>query len=138
MNTPRLRLFVCFAVAPFLAALARADEASYASLLKERDAVLTQILAYRERAVATGIVKEQDVISARVALWSFRRDTATSTAEKIKQQELIVGVWQKKLDGQKSRLKSGMASDEDILIATDSLLQARQVLEELKLEAKQG
>ena len=68
MNNPRLRLFATLAVSVFLASFAWADEDSYVGILKERDAVLTQILAQREARHAIGTVPEEDVLSARLAL----------------------------------------------------------------------
>ena len=138
MNTPRLPLLTLFAVSSLFASLVRADEASYAKVLKERETVLSQILAAREVHFTTGGLDEEAVSSARLALWSFRRDTAPSTAEKIKEQELIVAVYEKKLATLKSRSATGVVGREDVLLATDSLLQAQQKLEELKLKDKNG
>ena len=138
MNTPHAQLFASFAVSSLFASLAHADETSYAKILKERDAVLSQILAGREARYTSGGVDEEAVPSARLALLSFRRDTAPSEAEKIKQQESIVAVFEKKLAMLKSRSAAGVVGPEDILLATDSLLQAQQLLEELKLNEKKG
>ena len=120
------------------ASFACADETAHAKILKERDAVLSQILTERESRVATGLGDEDAVLSARLVLFSFRRDSAPSKAEKIKQQELIVAIYQKKLATLKNRAASGMVGREDILFATDSQLQAQQQLEELKLDEKKG
>jgi len=138
MNTPRIPLLTLLAVSSLFASLVRADEASYAKVLKERETVLSQILAAREVHFTTGGLDEEAVSSARLALWSFRRDTAPSTAEKIKEQELIVAVYEKKLATLKSRSATGVVGREDVLLATDSLLQAQQKLEELKLKEKKG
>ena len=138
MNTPRIPLLTLLAVSSLFASLVRADEASYAKVLKERETVLSQILAAREVHFTTGGLDEEAVSSARLALWSFRRDTAPSTAEKIKEQELIVAVYEKKLATLKSRSATGVVGREDVLLATDSLLQAQQKLEELKLKDKNG
>jgi hypothetical protein len=138
MNTPRIPLLTLLAVSSLFASLVRADEASYAKVLKERETVLSQILAAREVHYTTGGLDEEAVSSARLALWSFRRDIAPSTAEKIKQQELIVAVYEKKLVTLKTRSATGLVGREDVLLATDSLLQAQQTLEELKLKEKKG
>jgi hypothetical protein len=118
--------------------LARADSEARTQILKERDAVLSQILADREGRLASGVVDEDGVAAARIALWSFRRDTAASKQEKIKQQELIVKVYAKKLSSAKGRIASGLTTNIDVLIATDALLQAKQLLEELRLEEKKS
>jgi len=136
MTTTRTQLLALLAVSSLLASLAHADETAYAKIIKERDDVLSQILTEREARSVTGIVDEEAVLSARLALCSFRRDTAPLKTEKIKQQELIVGFLQKKLATLKSRATTGVAGPEDVLLATDSLLQARQFLEELKLDEK--
>ena len=138
MTTPRIQLLALLAVSSLFASLARADETAYAKILRERDAVLSQILTGREARSATGAGDEEAVLSARLALCSFRRDTAPSKAEKIKQQELIVAVGQKKLATLKNRVATGLVGTEDVLLATDSLLQAQQLLEELKVDAKKG
>lgn len=138
MNTPRIQLLVLLAVSSLLAPLAPADETAYAKILKERDAILSEIVTMREGRVATGTVNDEELMAARLALWSFRRDTAPSTAEQIKQQELIVAAFQKKLAAVKDRAAAGLVSREDILLATDSLLQAQQLLEELQLGVKKS
>ena len=138
MKTPRVPLLVLFATSSLFTSLACANEASYAKILKERDAVLSQILTAREAHVAIGGGDEEAVASARLALYSFRRDTAPSKTEQLKQQELIVAYYEKKLAALKSRKASGIVGSEEVLLATDSLLQAQQVREELQLEAKKG
>lgn len=138
MKTLPARLVVLLAAASLLGVSAPADEAAYAKILQERDAVLSQIVTDQEARFASGIVSDEALQSARLALWSFRRDTAAAPADKIKQQELIVGLQAKKLAMVKERARAGMSGREDILLATDALLQAQQVLEELRLPPKQG
>lgn len=138
MKTPRIPLLGLFATSLLFTSLARADEASYAKILKERDAVLSQILTAREAHVAIGGGDEEAVASARLALYSFRRDTAPSKTEKLKQQELIVAFYEKKLASAQSRKASGLVGSEELLLAADSLLQAQQAREELQLEVKKG
>ena len=82
-------------------------------------------------------MSDESLLSARVALWSFRRDTATSPAAKIKQQELIIGLQEKKLSVLKGRAAAGVVGLEEILLATNALLQAQQTLEEHRLPPKQ-
>ncbi len=107
MKTPRIHLLTLLAALSLFAALARADETPYANILKERDAVLSQILSAREARLTTGGFDEEAVPAARLALYSFRRDTTPSKAEKLKQQELIVAAYEKKLAMLKSRSTAG-------------------------------
>lgn len=83
-------------------------------------------------------MSDESLLSARVALWSFRRDTATSPAAKIQQQELIIGLQEKKLATLKGRAAAGVVGREEILLATDAFLQAQQTLEKLRLPLKKG
>lgn len=138
MKTQPIKLLALFTVASLVASNTFADEALRTKIIKERDTILSQILTERESGVATGLVDENAVLSARLALFSFRRDTASSKVEKVKQQELIVSIYQKKLATLKGRVEAGVGGREDVLLATDSLLQAQQMLEELKLDAEKG
>jgi len=116
--------------------VARADDAMYANILKERDAVLSQILAEREAYAKNGAVDERAVTEARLALLSFRRDTAPSTADKIAQQQQIVALHEKSLAVSKQRAEAGVIMRDEVLLATDAWLQAKQLLEELKRAEK--
>lgn len=135
----RRTLFTLFMISAFALSVARADDAStHAKILKERDAILSQILAGREARMATGGVDDNDIFSARLALITFRRDTAPTQAEKIKQQELIVELHGKKVAALEQRAKIGVVRHEDVLLATDAWLQARQLLEELRRDPKKA
>jgi len=115
---------------------ARADETALASILKERDSILSKLVAEQEMRLAIGMLFDPaELDSARLALWTFRRDTAKTSDEKIKQQELIVTVYEKQLELVKARYTTGTATRGGILTATDALLQAKQTLEELRLTA---
>lgn len=138
MNAQRTQLVALLALSSLFVSLGRADELTYSKILKERDSVLSQIVAQREGTFASGTTSDEALVAARLALWSFRRDTTRSNAEKIKQQELIVAVFQTRLATQKSRVKAGIAGAEDVLLATDSLLEAQQLFEELQLNAKKS
>jgi hypothetical protein len=138
MKTKYVRYLVLFALSSLLAAFARADAAAYSQVLKERDAVLSQILALRESRLASGVGDDSAVLAARIALWSFRRDTASSKQEKIKQQEYIVRAHEKRLSVLKGRVAVGVDGDDNVLFATDELLQAKQLLEELRLDERAG
>jgi hypothetical protein len=138
MKATLVRSVVTIAVFVLLALSSRADRASYAQVIKERDAVLSKILAMREATRSSGLADEEGIASAQLALYSFRRDVASTTAEKIKNQELIVKVRERKLEEMKARVSIGVGDNTDVLVATDSLLQAKQVLEELRSNGKEG
>jgi len=132
MKTNPIRVLSLLAKILAFAAAAQAADLTYAQILKQRDAVLSEILAVRESHYATGAGDADAVWSARLALLTFRRDTAPSAAEKIRQQEMIMGGWEKRLADVEARLKAGLGGPEAKLLATDSVLQARQVLVELQ------
>ncbi|MEO6003791.1 MAG: hypothetical protein ABIZ04_09950 [Opitutus sp.] len=138
MNTSPLRLLALLAASLLFVSFARADETSYANVLKERDAVLSNILTMREAHFAVGGYDEEAVSSARLALWYFRRDTASTKAEKLKQQELIVAFYEKKLVALQSRVASGLVGSEEVLLATDAHLQAQQLHEEFRLDGRKS
>ena len=138
MTTTPVRPILIIAAFLFAALFIRADTTSYAQLLKERDTVLSQILAYRESGRSVGLSDDEAISAAQSALYSFRRDVASSTAEKIKNQELLVQLCEKRLAAVKVNVNSGIGSNLNVLVGTDSLLQAKQILEELKLNGKGG
>jgi hypothetical protein len=138
MKTLRIQLLTLSAATSLFASLAVADETAYAKILKERDAVLSKILSDREARLATGGISEEAVPEARLALYVFRRDTAPTKAEKLKQQDLIVAVYEKKLAMLNSRAAAGIIGPEELLLARDSLLQAQQLREEFQLAGKNG
>ena len=96
MKTPLLRFVTFVSLSSALFSFCGAAN-EYAEILKERDAVLSKILAAHEARFAIGHANEDALFSARVALYSFRRDTAAARAEKIKQQELIVDAHERRL-----------------------------------------
>ena len=134
MKSKPLHFIIIAAALSLFTLTLRADEASYAAVVKERDAVLSQILAGRESRRASGIYDEEAIASAQIALYSFRRDVAPATADKIKNQDLIVQIFAKKLEAVKARRKTGVISDTDVLEANALLLEAKQLSEELRLK----
>jgi hypothetical protein len=116
-----------------LAASGRAESVSRAQIIQERDRVLSQILAIKEGLNRNSAATPDEMAAAQIALYSFRRDVAATTEEKIKNQELIVQVRTKKLEFIKGKRKAGLATDLDILEATAPFLEAQQLLAELQL-----
>lgn len=132
MKTNDVRTLVLLVLSLFSATFVRADATAYAQILRERDAVLSGILADRERHAETGLGDPAALTSAKVALWTFRRDTAATKEGKLRQQELIVAEHEKNLATVKARKNAGVSDTLTVLIATDRYLEAKQVLEELQ------
>jgi hypothetical protein len=59
--------------------------------------VLAKIVADVESRHTVGAVDDEAVGAAKLALLSFRRDTAATTADKLKQQDLIVELQDQRL-----------------------------------------
>ena len=138
MKTSPLHSLLVATVVVLSAVAGRADPTAHAQILKQRDAVLSQILAGQESRRAVGIADEDAILAAQVALYSFRRDAAPTPAGKIQNQELIVAVFEKQLAVVEAKVRIGGVTNAEVLIATDRVLQAKQILEELKLSPKTG
>lgn len=119
-----------FALAALVAS-ARASSPEFAQLVRERDATLSRLVMAQEARFRTGIADPQALFAARVALATFRRDVAATPAEKMAQQKLIVGWVEERLAEVKSRVASGVATEEDLLRITDELLAAKLALLEI-------
>src|SRR5687768_9589329 len=111
--------------------LASAETPAYAAILKERDAVLSKIVAAQEARSAAGHTNQDAVFTSRIALHTFRRDIANSPQAKIAHQQLIVAEQQRKLAAVHGQAQVGGVSEVDVLTATDALLAAKQMLEQL-------
>jgi hypothetical protein len=133
MKTTSVQILVVIVASCLFSPAAHADAAAYANILRQRETVLAQILAAQESRLTIGHADENAIFSARMALYSFRRDAAKSKAEKIKHQEMIVEEHAKRLEAVRSKAQSGGSAPVETLRATDSLLHAKQILEELRL-----
>jgi hypothetical protein len=138
MKTSPRHLIASVAIFAACTFSSRADSSSYQQVIQKRDAVLSQILAAHESRLHTGVGEDEAVSSAQIALYSFRRDTASSQSEKIKQQGLIVNVLEKQLSVLRAKASAGLGGNIEMLMATDRALQATQLLEELKLTEKKA
>jgi hypothetical protein len=128
MNPSRLFLFsVTLSLA--LTASLKADPAAYASVLKQRDDVLSRIVSHHEQRLRAGSGSEEEVLAARLTLYTFRRDTARTTREKIQEQEQVVALHEKRLSNTKSNLT---LESIEVLRVTDGWLEAKQMLESLR------
>lgn len=134
MKNNDVRTLVLLVSSLLFATFVRADEIPYEQILTERDAVLSRILAEHEFRGRSGFGDPEKAFAARIALWSFRRDTAVTKEEKIKQQELMVQEHDKNHATVKERMSAGLADAFSVLLATDKLLEAKQVLAELRMK----
>jgi len=115
-----------------------ADTSAHAAIVKERDTVLARIVADIESRYSVGTADEEAVSAAKLSLLAFRRDAASAASEKLKQQELVVALQEKRLSTLKARSLAGTTDSLDVLRATDAVLAAKQRLEEMKAAAKKG
>ena len=102
------------------------------SKVQDQDAALTKILRDRERRLAAGEGDQENVFASELALYSFRRDAAVVFSEKIKNQELIVSVHEKREARSKARRATGVVTDRDVLEKTEDLLREKVVLAQLR------
>lgn len=116
----------------------RADTSAYAAIVKERDTVLSKIVAGVESRHLSGMVDDDAVWAAKLALLSFRRDASATASGKLEQQEQIVALEEKKLSTLKARFQAGTTDSLDVLRATDALLAAKQLRAEIQSDGKKG
>lgn len=107
-----------------------------AAIVQERDAVLVKIVADVESRFSTGTADFEAVYAARLALHTFRRDTAPSADGKLKEQTQVVALHEKRLAALKAKAQAGIADSLEVLRATDALLASQQQLEELQPQGK--
>jgi len=143
MNTNKLMktkiLCLILALSIFLVAGAcnKQDKTTYENLLKERDSVLSELVKIREAQFKEGALPTiGDVWAAQLALCEFRRDTAKSKKEEMKQRELIIDICEKRIKFVKLQMSQGTASSTELLGAKDKLLQEKLSLEKLRLNIK--
>lgn len=114
----------------------RAEASACAAIVKERDTVLMKIVADVESRHSIGTADDEAVWAAKLSLLSFRRDTASTASEKLKQQELIVALQEKRLSTLKARSQAGTTDSLDVLHATDAFLAAKQRQAEIQPDRK--
>src|SRR5688572_10088210 len=138
MKTKYARLLMFVALSSLTATSAIAASEAHAQILKERDGVLSQILKEQESRRATGHSVDDEIFSAQVALHSFRRDTAAAISDKLKNQQMIVSAHEKRLATMKRKSEIGAVANIEVLRVADGVLQAKQILEELRAHEKRG
>jgi len=130
---------LCFGISLLtIAPVLRAETSAYAAIVKERDTVLVKIVADVENRHSLGTADDEAVWAAKLSLLSFRRDTASTASEKLRQQDLVVALQEKRLSTLQARSKTGVSDPLDVLRATDALLAAKQLQAEIQLDGKKG
>src|SRR4051812_23847215 len=86
----------------------RADTAGYAAILKERDAVLSKIVTETENRLSSGAGDDEAVTFSKLALYTFRRDAASTSSQKIQIQKDIVLLQEMRLGKLKAQATSGI------------------------------
>lgn len=125
----RFALFV-WAVGSFPWAMQAMPE-SRSALVAERDALLSKIVSQIESRREMGLTNEDDLIAAKLALSVFRRESSADASHKVEHQREILALLEDKLRALKDRAKNGAADSLDVLKATDDVLAAKLVLQEL-------
>ncbi|MEI9893549.1 MAG: hypothetical protein WDN28_06520 [Chthoniobacter sp.] len=106
--------------------------ASIDDLVKQRIAVLTQIIEYTRKQYDVGEATEEQLLNATLDLDVLHRDSAKSRAEQIAWQERIVAIEQKKKASIDRQVASGNAAQIDALRAAERVLAAEQKRLELQ------
>jgi len=132
MKSTHIASLALAALLTISASSVRGDTDSYQESLKRRDSILLQIVAELENRRASGKADDEAVFSAKLALYRFRRDTASSKVEKLANQRKIV----KECDARLARLitfaEKGSFDSLEMLRAKDAVLEANLLLQELK------
>lgn len=108
------------------------------SRIDDRDAALARALKDEEARFAAGQVHEERVLLSRLALHSFRRDAAPALADKIRHQEAVVAVEERREQLALERRAVGVATELDVKERTLSRLQAGAMLRTLQRSAAKG
>lgn len=113
-------------------------EEDLVAIIRERDGILLQFVLMAEAGRSHGVMTEEDVRKAKLKLFRFRRDSASTLEEKAKNQELIVQLVQKQGELIKMANRDGIMVESEVLVAREKLLTERQLLAELRIEKKNG
>src|SRR5688572_6481567 len=97
MKISHVRLLTAALVCALVTEAARAASVAYTQILKDRERVLSQILNEQESRRASGHADEEAMFIARMSLYSFRRDSASIKAEKVKHQLMVVAAHEERL-----------------------------------------
>ncbi|MDR3404602.1 MAG: hypothetical protein P4L99_19020 [Chthoniobacter sp.] len=111
---------------------AQSTPASVDAVVKQRIALLTQIVEYTKKQYDMGEVTEEQILNTTLELYALSRDSSKSKAEQITWQERIIAVEQKKKASIDHQAASGIVGSVDALRAAERVLAAEQKLLELK------
>ncbi|RYD81685.1 MAG: hypothetical protein EOP84_10595, partial [Verrucomicrobiaceae bacterium] len=112
-------LILVFATCILLSARA---EVPLEEIIRKRDTILSELLELAKQGHEAGSVTGLDVYEASIRLYSFRRDSAKSKADRIKWQELIVAAEKEMLSDIKNTAAIGVSTPKDRLFAEERLL----------------
>lgn len=138
MITLKTRLIVILAIVSIASACDRMDKTEYNSIIKERDAILTELVNAQEIRLKNAVGSQEELMAARIALLTFRRDSADSKEEKMTQQAMIIDVYEKQVESLKLRASMGLATRFDIMAFKEYILREKQIYEELRLNIQRG
>ena len=115
-------------------ATANAEEtSSIDEIVRKRDSLLNQIVEYFKKGAEIGTSTEEEVRSATLNLYSFRRDSAKTHSERLQWQERIIASEKERIASIKLQMAQGTASPIDAVRAEERVLAAEQKLLELQL-----
>ena len=103
------------------------------TLVKQRIALLTQILEIAEKRYHAGGITEEQFLNATIDLYALKRDSAKIPAEQVSWQERIVAVERQKKASLEKQMSVGTAGVVDVLRASERVLAAEQ--KQLELQA---
>lgn len=124
-----IRILCCTLAA---SAAIHAQDSTIEQIVEKRDALLTQIHESTKNSFAVGAASQEQVRSAALDLYSFRRDSAKTLTERLKWQEEIIASEKQQKASVEKRMTQGTAAPVDGLRAAERVLAAEQKLLEFK------
>jgi len=91
----------------------------------ERRQVLEKIVTLLENRHSIGLDDGSELISAKLSLFTFERDSAVKTHDRISWQQKIVKLQEEELTKLENKFSAGLVPDLELLRAKDRLLAAR-------------
>src|SRR5688572_18346952 len=119
-------------IALSIANAARA-ETDLDEIIRKRDAVLSELVAFARENAKTGVASNIDLHEATIRLLTFRRDSAKTKGDRIKWQEEIVATEKGSHKAVQARIAIGVMTSVQALLAEERVLAAEQKLAEFQL-----
>jgi hypothetical protein len=126
MKTAILLIAIFLNTVPLLADDAQRAPTTIHTIVKERIAVLTQIIETTKKQYTAGEATEEEILNATLELYSLNRDSSKIRSEQISWQERIVATEKKKKALLEQLASSGNVGPVDVLRATERVLAAEQ------------